>query len=79
MKYLIALYILAGFVTSQDSPKCYALALGQGDENAAYQVGVLKGLITNGKLSPGEVAYDAVSGISAGAVNAVMLASFAKS
>jgi len=56
--------------------KCYALALSSGDESSAYQAGVMTGLF--GSLSADEVAYDAISGISGGAVNAVILSSYAK-
>ena len=55
--------------------KCYALAFSSGDESAAYQAGVPKGLTES--YSADEVAYSAVSGISGGAVNAAILASFA--
>lgn len=55
--------------------KCYALALSSGDEAAAYQAGALSGIFTS-NLSQSEYSYDAISGISGGALNAVMLASF---
>ncbi len=52
--------------------KCYALALSSGDQNAIYQAGVLAGLQSAGE----SVQYQAVSGVSGGAVNAVFLANF---
>jgi predicted acylesterase/phospholipase RssA len=58
--------------------KCHALAFSSGDESAAYQAGALTGLVNSDKLQPGDYAYDSVSGISGGAINAVLLASFAK-
>jgi predicted acylesterase/phospholipase RssA len=60
-----------------DQTKCYALALSSGDESAAYQAGALSGIF-NSNLQPTDYQYDAISGISGGALNAVMLASFAK-
>ena len=39
---------------------------------------MLKGITTNSKLSPSDWAYDAVSGVSGGAINAVLLSSFEK-
>ena len=58
--------------------KCIAIAFSSGDEDAAYQAGVLKGITTNPKLSAADWAYDAVSGVSGGALNAVLLSSFEK-
>ena len=56
--------------------KCYVLALSSGDENAVYQVGALAGLLQH--YGSSEVAYDAISGIGGGAINAVMLSNFEK-
>jgi predicted acylesterase/phospholipase RssA len=58
--------------------KCHALAFSSGDESAAYQAGALAGIVNSDKLQPEDYSYDAVSGISGGALNAVLLASFAK-
>lgn len=44
--------------------KCHAIAFSSGDEDAAYQAGVLKGITTNPKLSAADWAYDSVSGVS---------------
>lgn len=57
--------------------KCHALAFSSGDETSAYQAGAIAG-IANSKLSPDEYAYDAVSGVSGGAINAVILANYTK-
>ena len=54
--------------------KCYALALSSGDQNSSYQAGVLSAFAAN--LSADEIAYQAVSGVSGGAINAAILASF---
>lgn len=39
---------------------------------------MLKGITSSDKFTPADYAYDTVSGISGGALNAVLLASFAK-
>lgn len=54
--------------------KCYALALSSAGETGSFQAGVLKGLLNAGV----DIQYDAISGVSGGAVNASILASFAK-
>ena len=66
--------ILALAAQQAQAGKCYALAFSSGDESAAYQAGVLKGLAESYDAS--EVAYSAISGISGGAVNAAILANF---
>jgi predicted acylesterase/phospholipase RssA len=58
--------------------RCHAVAFSSGDQDAAYQAGALKGITTSDKLSAADYAYDAVSGVSGGALNAVLLASFEK-
>ena len=72
------LTFLAGSVAAANADKCYAIAFSSGDEDAAYQAGVLKGITSNSKLTPDQWAYDSVSGISGGAINAVLLSSFEK-
>jgi predicted acylesterase/phospholipase RssA len=71
--YLLSTIVaaLAGQVAAD---KCYAAAFSSGDESAAYQAGVLKGLIAQN--GPELHAYSAVSGMSGGAVNAAILGSF---
>jgi len=66
------------FEQPEATGKCHAIAFSSGDEDAAYQAGVLKGITTNPKLSPSDYAYDSVSGVSGGALNAVLLSSFEK-
>lgn len=66
--------ILALTASQAVADKCYALAFSSGDESAAYQAGVLKGLVES--YSADEVNYTAISGISGGAVNAVILANY---
>lgn len=54
------------------------MAFSSGDEDAAYQAGALAGITSNSALKAEDYAYDAVSGISGGAINAVILSSFEK-
>lgn len=54
--------------------KCYALALSSGDQSSMYQAGVLSGFAQT--YGADEMAYQAVSGVSGGAVNAAILASY---
>lgn len=55
---------------------CRALALEGGGDKGAYQLGVLEGLT---KLLPGEeVAYDFITGVSAGALNACFMSQYPK-
>ena len=71
--------IVASIATVEaQSGKCLALALSSGDESAAYQAGALSGIVGSDKLNPEDYTYDSVSGISGGALNAVLLASFEK-
>ena len=71
----ISATILSLAVQYAQASKCYALAFSSGDESSAYQAGVLKGLVES--YSSDEVAYSAISGVSGGAVNAAILASYA--
>ena len=70
--------LVLGVSSVAAADKCHAIAFSSGDEDAAYQAGVLKGLTTNSKLTPADWAYDSVSGVSGGALNAVLLSSFEK-
>jgi predicted acylesterase/phospholipase RssA len=56
------------------STKCYALAFGSGEQQSAYQAGVLQGLVTS--LGAEATAYTAASGVSGGGVNAAILGSY---
>jgi predicted acylesterase/phospholipase RssA len=74
-KILINALLLGAVTISQVAAQnCYALAFSSGDMSSAYQVGALAGLIEN--LSAEEVAYSSVSGVSGGALNAALFASF---
>lgn len=78
MKSSLLTLLVGASAAAQPDGKCYAIAFSSGDEDAAYQAGVLKGITTNSKLTPDQWAYDSVSGISGGALNAVLLSSFEK-
>ena len=68
-----AIAVLAALAEAANGDKCYALALSSGDQNSIYQAGVLAGLAAAGQ----DMGYQAVSGVSGGAVNAAILANYA--
>ena len=72
-KLLLPLVLSTTFLAQQAvaTNKCYALALSSGQENAAYQAGVLQGLLN--KVPADQLRYSAVSGIAGGAVNAAIM------
>merc|ERR1711990_1222571 len=77
MKGLICLLAAnAQQVLNAPAGKCHVLALSSGDEASVYQAGAIAGLVNASK--PEDVSYDAVSGVSGGALNTVILSSFAK-
>ena len=61
-------------MAAQENGKCYAVAFSSGDESSAYQAGVIQGLIQH--YGAAETAWTSTSGVSGGAVNAAILASF---
>ncbi len=67
---LVFLFSLVNLTLSDN--KCRILALSGGGDKGAYQAGAIYSLIQN--LSPEEVQYDVVSGISVGALNGAMVA-----
>jgi len=70
----IAAFALAATVEQADASKCYVLALSAGEEIAAYQAGAFKGLTESNSATK----YDVVTGVQGGAVNASIIASYAK-
>jgi predicted patatin/cPLA2 family phospholipase len=75
VKYVFFFFCLISFVFSESGEKkCRVLALQGGGDKGSYQAGAMQGLFS--KLSPEEVAYDVVTGISVGALNAASLALF---
>lgn len=61
--------------TSSDG-KCRILVLRGGGVHGAYEAGALQAMIEN--LDPIDYAYDYISGVSVGAINAAILANFEK-
>lgn len=79
MKQALALMASSlSLATAADNGRCYVMAFSSGDEDAAYQAGALAGITSSDKLQASDYSYDAVSGISGGAINAVILASHEK-
>jgi predicted acylesterase/phospholipase RssA len=62
--------------TEAKPEKCYALAFSSGDESSAYQAGVMSGIAASDHLQDSERAYQSVSGVSGGAVNAVIMSNY---
>ena len=54
--------------------KCRILSLRGGGIHGAFEIGVLKGLVDS--MPPGELEYEYVAGVSIGAYNASILATF---
>jgi predicted acylesterase/phospholipase RssA len=60
-------YALSGLPPSSFSgKKCYALAVSGGGDKGSYEAGVIKGLVQRHQDNPDEVAWNIVTGISAG-------------
>lgn len=68
---LIVLILSLTSLVSAGSKKCRALVIEGGGPRNAYSVGVLKAIVN--LLPPEERAYDVVSGVSMGAINAFIL------
>ena len=56
-------------VEAASDKKCRAVALSGGGSNGAWEMGVLYGFTHYG--NPSDFAYDVVTGISAGSINAI--------
>ena len=75
MKSFVTLLLSSAVLAQQENGgKCYALVFSGGDQSAAYQAGVLQGLVQ--QHGSAETAYSAVTGIAGGAVNAAILGSY---
>ena len=74
----VVLGSIATIEAQATSEKCHAIAFSSGDESAAYQAGAFAGIVNSTLLEPEDYAYDSVSGISGGALNAVLLSSIEK-
>ena len=66
---IATLLISTALGAAQDS--CRAVALSGGGSNGAWEMGVLWGFMHYG--NPADFAYDVVTGISAGSINAVQM------
>lgn len=83
MKSTAQLILLAGVATqiqettalSKDG-KCRILSLRGGGIHGSWEAGVLQGLVQN--MPEDEIEYDYVAGVSIGAINASILATFPK-
>ena len=71
---IILLALTAYQAEAVASDKCVCLAFSSGNQQVAYQAGVLKTLAS--KLPEAERSYTHVSGVGGGAVNAAILANF---
>lgn len=67
--------VILSVAVAGPAEKCRALALAGGGDKGAYQAGVVAGLVS--ALPPGEAEYDVVTGVGCGALNAVLLATYA--
>jgi len=77
---LIAFVAGVAICKKADQDACYSVALQGGGAYGSYEAGCLWG-IYNGlkqKGTPEKMAYDSVSGVSAGAINAFGISMFAK-
>lgn len=67
--------ILAGYLFTNAEAACRAAAFSGGGSRGSWEAGVVYGLNHNG--NPADVAWDVISGVSAGALNAGGIALFA--
>ena len=73
--YFLLVLCLSLSLSVSQAPSCKALALEGGGAHGAYQAGALMGLIQS--LPPGTTAWNVVTGISAGSLNAGATSMFA--
>lgn len=64
---MFQLFALLSFVSAQTGPTCRSLSLEGGGSHGAYEAGVISALAS--LTNPGDIAWNAVSGISVGAIN----------
>ena len=76
MKSLFSAALLGAVTSAADDGKCRALVLSGGSDNGAWEAGVIWGLLHYGK--PEDYTWDAVSGVSAGAINSGAAATWKK-
>lgn len=73
---LLTHFLLGILRTIATDGKCRILVLRGGGVHGAYEVGAIKALVES--LDPVEHAYDYISGVSVGALNAGVMAKFGK-
>lgn len=73
--FLLVAVLALGGTNAQSAPTCKALALEGGGSHGAYQAGALIGLIKS--LPEGTTAWNVVTGISAGSLNAGAVSMYA--
>lgn len=75
-KTLFALFVGLLQISSSEEKQqvCHALAMSGGSNKGAYEAGVLHGLAH--RLDASEVAWDVVTGVSAGAINSAGVSVF---
>ena len=76
MLRLITKFLIYIVTVKASDGKCRILALRAGGVHGAYEVGAIKAFIET--LEPNEYAYDYISGVSAGALNAAVMAKYSK-
>jgi hypothetical protein len=74
MKTIIFALILALTFVAIDAKKCRAIAFSGGGDKGAYEAAVYVGLVNN--LPAEDVAYDVITGVSAGSLNTLGLSFF---
>ncbi len=72
---LVLLLIAATSMAWPWNEKCRALAFAGSGDKGPYQIGAFQGLLES--LGPDEVKYDIVTGISVGAINALLFSQYA--
>lgn len=76
LKFILSKVVFAKAVEVPEDDKCRVLALRGGGTLGAYEVGVLKAM--SEMLDPIDIQYDVVEGVSVGALNAFVLATYPK-
>jgi predicted acylesterase/phospholipase RssA len=76
MKLIIAAVLILMLCSSIDAKTCRALALSGGGDKGAYEAAVYVGLVNALKDKPEDVAYDVITGVSAGSLNTLGLSVF---
>jgi predicted acylesterase/phospholipase RssA len=70
---VLALFSQAAQTKEVEGDKCYGLAIASGKNYGPYQAGAIKAMLEN----PNEGKWDAISGVTEGALNAYILSLFA--